>query len=174
MKKIGLLIFSIVFLSTISAFADCGQQNQPVKQWYTMLQQKNCDSPQIAENCNNPCEKELYTRPCPVDTFLCTNKDKEELYKCLGLSDTQICTADKINDKYETEVLSLNERIKCEQKSLYDMKKACNKGSDYRKTKSKIRELKKERKEICKRYEKKFKAILSDNQRHKYNKYKRK
>ena len=176
MKKIGLLIFSVICLSSLCAYSDCHTGNAPIKQWYTIPAQKSCDKAceKLAEKpCNKPCEKEMYTRTCPVDTFLCTNKGKEDLYKCIGLSDSQICTADKINDKYETEVLSLNEKIKCEQKKLYDMKKACTKGSEYRHTKREIRKLKKERKEICKCYEKQFKTILSDNQRRAYNKYKK-
>ena len=170
MKKIGLLIFSII-LATSCVFADCNKTNAPVKEWYSIPpQQKSCDKP-IQKPCDNPCEKKMYTRECPKDTFLCTGKEIDELFKCIGLSETQICNAKKFQDKYETEVLSLNERIKCEQKNLYEMKKACNKGSEYRKTKKVIKDLKSERKKICKCYEKQFKETLSDEQRHSYNKY---
>ncbi len=165
MKKIGLLIFSII-LASLCAFADCNQPNAPVREWYTISPQKSCEKP-----CDNPCEKKMYTRECPKDTFLCTGKEIDELFKCIGLSETQICNAKKLQDKYETEVLSLNERIKCENKNLSDLKRSCNKGSEYRKTKRTIKDLKKERKKICKCYEKQFKETLSDEQRHAYNKY---
>ena len=48
MNKIGLLIFSIVFLCSMSVFADCHNQQQPIRQWYTIPAQKSCE---------NPCEK---------------------------------------------------------------------------------------------------------------------
>ena len=150
MKKIALLILLIVCMYTSTVFADT-----------------NCQTPCKKQQ---ECKQKVYTRTCPADTFLCTNKDKDELFKCVGLSDTQICTAEKINDKYEMEVLSLNEKIKCEQKKLYDLKKACCKGSDYRATKREIKSLKRERKKICKCYEEQFKAILSDEQKKQYRK----
>ncbi|MBQ9245101.1 hypothetical protein IJ182_02410 [bacterium] len=165
MKKIGLLFLSITVLSTMNVFAASNCNDCPSKkQAYSAPYQKPCEK---------PCEKKMYTRPCPVDTFLCTGKDKDKMYKCLNLTDTQICTADKINDKYEIEVLSLNEKIKCENKRLYDLKQTCYDKKEYRKIKRNLKNLKKERKEICKCYEKQFKAILSNQQIREYRKYKK-
>jgi len=95
------------------------------------------------------------------------------LFRQMGLSETQICTAMKIQDKYELEVLSLNERIQCEEQSLNSLKSNCAKNSQLRKQKRTIKDLKKKRKEICKCYEKQFKALLSDQQKRAYNKYKK-
>ncbi len=152
MKKISLLILTFVCFISMNAFAD------------------NCKTPCPAPN---PCPKKVYTRPCPKDTFLCTNKEKDELLKCLGLSETQMCTTEKIQDKYELETLSINERIKCEEQNLNHLKKQCASKGDMRKVKNTIKELKKERKEICKCYEKQFLAILSDEQRKAYKNYKK-
>lgn len=156
MKNFGLLIFAAVVLCSVNVFAD--NNSTPC--------QKPCNTPKT-------CEKKMYTRPCPVDKFLCTGKDKDKLYKCIGLSNTQICTADKINDKYEMEVLSINEKIKCENKRLYDLKQNCMNKSEYREVKKNLKELKRERKKICKCYENQFKEILSDNQKREYKKYKK-
>ena len=57
----------------------------------------------------------------------------------------------------------MNEKIKCENSKLNDLKKSCNKGKEYRATKREIKNLKKERREICKCYEKQFKVILFGN-----------
>ena len=66
-----------------------------------------------------------------------------------------------------------NEQIECECAKLNDLKANCAKYNDIRKQKNVIKKLKKTKKEICDCYEKQFKALLSDSQKKKYNKYKK-
>lgn len=185
MKKIYLLVLSMVFICTSSAFAECNCHKTPVKQNCSSPCKpkcNHCDKPAVSPCEKNispcdkpvsPCEQEMYSRACPVDGFLCTNKDKACIYREIGLSETQICTADKIQDKYELEVMSLNEKIKCEQQNLNDLARNCASAKDKRRVNRDIKDLKKERKDICKCYEKQFEAILSDDQRHAYRKAKK-
>lgn len=120
-------------------------------------------------NCQKPCEVTQTPVSCS-DNFLCTCKNMEELFDCIGLSETQICNAMKIQEKYELEVLSLNEQIKCEEEKLCSLKKSCGSKREMCKTKKRIKELKKERKRICKCYEKQFKSLMSSMQIKKYKK----
>ena len=176
MKKIGLLMLLILLTGMLTVQADNCNSNPPVRKMYTytpMPKKQPCNKP-VQTPCEKPCSPEpVYSRACPADTFLCTGKEKNAMFKCLKLSETQICNADKLQDKYETEVLSLNERIQCEKKKLYEMKKACTKGSEYRRTKREIKRLKKERNKICECYEKQFKVTLSSEQIKEYKRYKK-
>ena len=176
MNKIKILVLALLCISTLNVYADVNCNKTPVKKTYTYsplpAKQNNCSKP-AEKSCDKPCPQPVYTRECPAETFLCTGKERTSLFKCMNLSETQICNAEKLQDKYETEVLSLNERIQCEKKKLYQMKKACTKGSEYRKTKREIRRLKKERNKICKCYEKQFKTTLSDQQIKEYKRYKK-
>ena len=70
-------------------------------------------------------------------------------------------------------MLSLTERIECENQKYCQMKENCAKASELRKQKRLIRKLEKKRKEICKCYEKEFKTTLSKDQQKAYNKYKK-
>ena len=155
MKKLYVLFLSFICLCSLGCFADHNYSK-------TVPQQKNCP---------NPCPQ-TYQQPT-TECFLCTNKPAYTLFKQMNLSETQICTAMKIQDKYALEVLSLNERIKCEEEALCRLKANCAKNSEIRKQNKLIKKLKKDRKEICKCYEKQFKSILSDQQKHSYNKYKK-
>ncbi len=142
------------------------QYNQQYNQYYN----KSCNEPcqkQYSTPCNKPCSDpcdENYSNTYGSECFLCTNRNIDELFNCMNLSETQLCTAMKIQDKYELEVLSLNERIQCEEQKIYALKQNCAKKSEIRNVNRTIKDLKKKRKEICKCYEKQFKAILSDSQ----------
>lgn len=163
MKKICLLFMCVVCLCSLSSYAN-GQYTRN----YQMQQKPACEKP-----CKpNPCEKECPT-PCPSSCFLCTNANMNTLFKQMNLCDTQICNAMKIQGKYEQEVLSLNERIECEEENLCRLEETCAKYSDIRKQKSLIKKLEKKKKEICECYEKQFKATLSQDQQRLYNKYKK-
>ena len=156
MKKLCLLLLSFVFLSSACyATSHCQNQAQYSKAHQTV---KNCPKKQ-EQHCSGK--------------FLCTNRNMSNLFHEMRLSDTQICTATKINDKYTLEVLSLNERIQCEHQNLYVLKQKCAKNSEIRKQKRLIKRLEKDRKKICKNYECQFKAILSDDQKKAYKKYKK-
>jgi len=154
MKKISLLIIVLFCCASINAFAE-----------------DNCGTP--CPKPAPPCEKKMYTRPCPVETFLCTGKSKECLFNAAGLSESQLCTANKIQDKYELEVLSLNERIKCEEERLNSLKRKCAKKSEMKKQKKIISELKSDRKDICKCYEAEFRDMLTSEQWSAYKKAKK-
>lgn len=159
MKKICLLFMCIVCLCSLSSYADMS---------YATKTNTNCEKP-----CTpNPCQKS-YQTPCPSSCFLCTSANMNTLFKQMKLCDTQICNAMKIQDKYVQEVLSLNERIECEKATLCRLEQNCAKGSEIRKQKRLIKKLEKKRKEICKCYEKQFKATLSSDQQRLYNKYKK-
>lgn len=163
MKKLCLLFMCVVCLCSLSSYADnhCSKQQN-------LKPKTNCEKP-----CTpNPCEK-TYQTPCSSSCFLCTKANINTLFKQMNLCETQICNAMKIQGKYEQEVLSLNERIECEKATLCQLEKSCTKASEIRKQKRLIKKLEKKKKEICKCYEKQFKATLSTDQQKLYNKYKK-
>ena len=142
MKKFSLLLLSLICFCSLSTFAThdscCENHNQTYKkvkqsnencQKTYMEKQKNCDT------------------PCPVTSinscFLCKDIDKNSLFQQMNLSSTQICTANKIHDKYEQEVYSLQERIVCEHQKLSKLKSDCAKKSVQRKQKRVIKRLEK-------------------------------
>ncbi len=156
MKKFYLLFLSFICLCSSSVFADspCDREMRT----------------QPTQNCEKPCQK----NNIPVNEnscFLCTNANMETLFCNMNLSETQICNAEKIQDKYEQEVLSISERIDCENAKYRQLKQACAKWNELHKQKSLIRKLEKKRKQICECYEKEFKTTLSRDQIRTYNKY---
>lgn len=176
MKKLYLLFLSFICLCSLSAFADspCDKEikkvpstncQKPCTKQYQRTYQTPCKKP-----CEKPCPK-AYTPSC--NKFLCTNADMNTLFKNMNLSSTQVCNAQKIQSKYEQEVLSLNERLQCEREKLCQQEQTCAKGSEIRKQKRLIKKLEKKKKEICKCYEKQFKATLSSMQQKAYRKYKK-
>ncbi len=160
MKKINLLFLSIICLCSLCAFAD-----SPCDQEKTYTNKPACTKP-----CPKPCEQNPYTKTCASECFLCTNTNINSLFSQIGLSETQICTAMKIQEKYELEVLSLNERIQCEKQNLNLAKQRCAKYCEIMKQKRSIKKLEKEKKKICKNYECQFKSLLSDQQKKAYKK----
>ena len=163
MKKIYLLL-SFIFLFTASAFAttNCNSPCDCHKQTYNSTYQENTTSSDAC-NCLNTLN----------NCFLCTKTNKDNLFKQMNLSSTQICAANKIQDKYEQEIYSLEERIKCEQENLCKLKSNCSKKSDIRRQKRKIKDLEKKRKEICKCYQEQFKSMISKEQYKIYKQYKK-
>ena len=157
MKKLSILFLSFICLSSLSIFAD-SPCDKEVKNKQVMSYQK-------------PCQKQ-YTSQSTSNCFLCTDAKKNTLFKQMCLSDTQICNANKIQDKYEQEVLSLCERIDCEKVKYNQLKQACAKANELRKQKRLIKKLEKKKKEICNCYEKEFKTTLSKDQEKLYRKYK--
>lgn len=155
MKKLNALFMTFICLCTLCAFAENNFE-------YSNTQIQNCQKqcPQTMQRPRSEC-------------FLCTNKNMCTLFSQMKLSNTQTCTAEKIQDKYDLEVYSLNDRIKCEEESLCKMKSACCKSSEIKKQKRLIKKLKNERKKICKCYEEQFKSILSNDQKKSYRKYKK-
>ena len=184
MKKIYFLFLSFICLSCLSVYADspCDSEMQKTSKstcprchkqhkYYTY-------APTKTSSCQKPCEKMYNPPPTPSfdscsSSFLCTKRDMKSLFRCMNLSETQICNAQKIQNKYEQEVLSLNERIKCENEKYYELKNNCSKNSELRKQKRLIKKLEKKRKEICKCYEKQFEVTLSSMQRKAYRKAKK-
>lgn len=148
MKRLFLLFICVVCLCSLSSFANSHYSTE------------------------NNCEKS-YKQPGPTSCFLCTNANMNTLFKQINLCETQICNAMKIQSKYEQEVLSLNERIECEKAALCKLEQNCSNGSEIRKQKRLIKKLEKKKKEICKCYEKQFKATLSKDQERAYNKNKK-
>ncbi len=189
MKKIYLLILSLLCLSSLAVFAasPCDSE-QGYSGYYSQNNgyynnQKSCNKPckkHYQTPCQTPCEKTYQTpcqTPCQADAqsecFLCTNRNMNSIFSQMNLSETQMCTAMKIQDKYALEVLSINERIQCEKQNLSLLKQKCAKRSEMRKQNRTISRLKKDRKKICKCYEDQFKAILSDEQKKAYKKAKK-
>ncbi len=147
MKKIGIYMVCIALLASLQAFADC---EFPVK---------------------NICPQTYEQNQC--DKFLCTNSDIEDIFHETGLSDSQICTARKLQEKYELETLSVNDRLEYEENVLNEYINTCADNNCIREQKKKIKNLKKTRNDICKCYEKQFKVMLSNAQRKAYNKYRK-
>ena len=181
MRKIYLLAVSLVCLRSLSVYAASPCDSEQAQKKYPPCaktnQQMQCQKPcqKQEQQCQKPCN------PCPSpcensyksDCFLCTCKNMVALFQAVGLSETQICTAMKIQDKYELEVLSLKERIQCEKQNLCRLQEKCAKGSEIRKQKRLIKRLEKDVKKICKTYECQFKNILSDPQKKAYRKAKK-
>lgn len=147
MKKLGIYIVCVLLLASLEVLAMPG-----------CVEENTC--PQTYET--NPCSK-----------FLCTNSDIETVFDETGLSESQICTAKKLQEKYELETLSVNDRLMYEENVLNEYIQTCTKNSDIREQRKKIKDLKKTRNDICKCYEKQFKSMLSTPQRKAYNKYRR-
>ena len=148
MKKIGIYIVCVALLASLQALADCGCPKE-----------------------ENICPQTYETSTC--NKFLCTNSEMEDIFHETGLSDSQICTARKLQEKYELETLSVNDRLQYEENVLNEYLATCANNSDIREQKRKIKNLKKTRNDICKCYEKQFKVMLSTPQRKAYNKYRR-
>lgn len=161
MKKFNLLLLTLICLCSLTAYAGCGSCSKEQVQPRT-----SCETP-----CETKCPQTCIT-PCS-ERFLCTKTNLDSLKSCMNLSEAQLCNAHKIQEKYDQEVYSMNERIKCEKQKLCQMERNCAKGSEIRKQKRLIRRLEKEIKKICDCYEKQFKATLSDQQIRAYNKSKK-
>lgn len=167
MKKLYLLLLSFICFCSLSAFAQsntcCEKQIKP---------STSCEKP-CPTKCSDSCKSNCihsFKNQC----FLCTKNDMNSLFRCMNLSEAQICNAGKIQDKYEQEVLSLEERIQCENQKLCQLERNCAKKGDIRKQKRLIKKLEKKKREICKCYEQQFKATLSSQQIRAYNKNKKK
>ena len=179
MRKLNLLLMSFLCLCSLGAYATshCDKTIPRGAHYsYVTPTQKTCQKPCTKVEPIKPCQPkcpQTYSNPCKSECFLCTNTNMMNLFKQMNLSETQICNAMKLQDKYEQEVYSLNERLECENANLCQLKQKCNKGRDYRETKKTIKELKKTRKEICKCYEDQFKSTLSADQKRAYRKYKK-
>ena len=149
LKKIFLLILSLIFLCSLCVFAasnDCNKKQKCEKSYSQTYEQ------------------------CLTECFLCTEKTMASAFSGMNLSSNQICNAKKMQEKYEQEVLSVEEKIQCEEEKLNELKEKCTSDSTIRKQKRRIKELKKTRKEICERYQKEFKSTLSSDQEKTYKK----
>ncbi len=184
MKKIYLLLLSFICLTAMSVYADspCDsemhtKQKAPCQRCKKYHKNYSASQTRTTRTCKTPCKtlppQPEYSYEQTCDGFLCSAKDSNTLFKCMHLSETQICNAMKIQEKYEQEVLSLNERIQCENEKYYQLKSSCAKGSEVRKQKRLVKKLMKTKKDICKCYEKQFEATLSDMQRKAYRKAKK-
>ncbi len=156
MKKISLLILSLFCLCSMSAFA---------------THDNCCKKPQSVPKCEKPCPQTYTESDC--DSFLCTEKNMNSVFSGMNLSNAQICNAKKIQEKYEQEVLSLEEKLECECAKLKELEECCANASEIRKQKNVIKELEKTKKKICECYENQFKATLSSDQERIYNKNKK-
>ncbi len=164
MRKFYALIVSFLCLGLSCVYADSpcdGEMKGKTFQNQQMRRMPNVQNPSYnsVNNDRNLCK-----------CFLCKKQRTDFLFKALCLSDTQICTALKIQDKYELEVLSLNERIACEKEKLCALENNCVSGCEKREQKRLIKRLEKDKKQICECYEKQFKSILSDTQLKTYKK----
>ena len=177
MKKLSILFLSFVCLSSLSVFADSPCDNEVTKKTYqtqnTMPKNQGKYKYYYYKTQQQPCQPKCNKQKSTCNYFLCTNADMNTLFENMCLSDTQICNAEKINDKYNQEVLSITERIECENQKYCEMEENCAKSSELRKQKRLIKKLEKKKKEICKCYEKEFKTTLSKDQQKAYNKYKK-
>ena len=169
MKKFYFLFGALICFCTANVFAASPCDSEISNgQHSTSKCERGIEKTPIT-NCQKPCEVTQRPVSCS-DNFLCTCKNMEKLFNCIGLSETQKCNAMKIQEKYELEVLSLNEQITCEENKLCSLKKGCSSNKEIKKSKKRIKNLKKERKRICKCYEKQFKSLMSDMQIKKYKK----
>ena len=150
MKKTGLLILAIIVLCSLYAFADSDECCDKAKQKV----ETNC--PQTSVNCLDEC-------------FLCTEKNMKSVFSGMNLSNAQICNAQKIQEKYEQEVYSIEEKIQSEIEKLTALKNSCSSKFDIHKQRRYIKNLEKTKKKICNCYQEEFKTSLSKDQEKIYN-----
>ena len=143
MKKVYLLLLSFAFLCSLSGFA-----NSPCDSEMKMQPKTQTSVP-----CQKPCQKPC-NKPC--------EKPSPQAYVKPCSSECFLCT----NKNMKTLFTQM-------QANLCQLKQSCAKRSQINKVKKTIKNLKKKRKEICKCYEKQFKALLSDQQKKAYRKYKK-
>ena len=148
MKKTVFLICLLFCFISLVAIADSKDNKK------STLQRVPIESCQDNQECN----------------FLCWCIKKCELYKALNMSDSQKCRADKIQNNYEFDTLTLREKIKCEEETLSKLIQKCACESEIKAQKKIIKVLKKELKETCKCYSKEFEDLLSDKQEKQYKK----
>ena len=148
-KKLFLLILSLICLCSLCVFAASNDCNKKAE--------SKVSCPQTYEHCLTEC-------------FLCTEKTMASAFSGMNMSSNQICNAKKLQEKYEQEVLSIEEKIQCEEEKLNELKRKCSSKSAIRKQKRYIKELKKTKKKICDCYQKEFKSTLSSDQERRYNK----
>ena len=158
MKKVLLFTLCILCLNINTVFA---------------TDNSNCNKQEPVNNeCPKPCPQ-VYKDANNSECFLCSNQTLNSLAKCMNLSEAQLCNAYKLQEKYEQEVYSLNERICCEERTLAQLEATCSKWSDKHKQKSLIKKLNRDKKKICKCYEEQFKTTLSQDQIREYNRAKK-
>ena len=152
MKKVGLLVLAIIVLCSLYAFAAsdecCDKKNNEQK-----IETK---CPQTGVNCLDEC-------------FLCTEKNMKSVFSGMNLSSAQICNARKIQEKYELEIYSLEEKIQCEREKLTELKENCSSKFELNKQRRVIKNLEKTKQKICNCYQEEFKATLSKDQEKIYN-----
>ena len=149
MKKLTSTLLCLFCMTPVIVFADC--QN---------AKQKTIFDTAPIESCKD--NQECY--------FLCYGIKKCELYKKLGLSETQKCRADKIQDNYEFDTLSIREKLKCEEEALARLNQKCACESEIKAQKKKLKALRKDLKKTCKCYDREFQSFLSDSQAKQYKK----
>lgn len=171
MKKLLMAMTLTMALATGSAYAGCG-----------------CDTPKTDCGCNSkpkcesPCKKSCEDKPtceecgeraknCFSD---CKDQKREELYCRLNLDSCQRDQAMEIEDRYDSDLDCIGDKIKADHKCLCkSLSASCLDKSDVRDKERVLKDDFKDLKSTLKCMDKDFKAILKCDQKSEYRKIKR-
>lgn len=179
MKKLLMALTLTMALATGSAYAgcgcdvpknDCGCDRKPKCE-------RPCDKP-----CHKPCKKECDDRPdcaecadrarsCFSD---CKDQKREELYCRLNLDTCQRDQANEIEERYESDLDCIGDKIKADHKCLCEaLHASCLDKSAVKDREKVLKEDFKDLKAKLKCMDKEFKQILKCDQKSEYRKIKR-
>ena len=165
MKKLLMALTLTMALATgaPSAFADCGC---PVPKDDCGCKPK-CETP-----CNTPTCEECAERA--KDFCNCRDQKREEIYCRLNLDSCQREQAMDIEDKYDSDLDCIKDKIKDDHKCLCnELNSACLDKTAVRSAEKNLRQDKRDLKAKLKCMDKDFKAILKCDQKAEYRKIKR-
>ena len=163
MKKLLTALTLTMLFAVGTAYADCG---------CGVPQKEDCSKPKCEKQCDKPsCEECAKRAECFSD---CRDKKREELYCRLNLDSCQREQAMNIEEKYDSDLECIFDKIKSDHKCLCEaLGESC---LDKSLVKDKERILKEDMKELkskLKEMDKDMKAILKCEQKSEYRKIKR-
>ena len=166
MKKLLLALALTMSLSAASAFADCG----------CPVQKDDCGcikKPKCEKQCDKPSCEECAQRAkeCFSD---CRDQKREELYCRLNLDSCQRDKAMDIENRYESDLECIHDKIKSDHKCLCKtLGTSCLDKDAVKNNERVLKEDFKELKSKLKCMDKEFKSILKCEQKSEYRKIKR-
>ncbi len=190
MKKLSLLLCSMVFISAMASEAacPCKTTTKPCTPPCEAPAAPVCTTPNVTPPCPPPCATPC-PPPCPAP---CTNVEnnscgckvpteaviKEEsncyqlsqcdLFKKLCLNQCQFDKANCIYNKYLCDTESIKKRLACEKQKLCEMIKGCATPQEIKNQKKTIKNVKKDIKEKWACYQENLKELLTKDQLKKY------
>ena len=166
MKKLLMALTLTMALVTSSAYADCG----------CPVQKDDCGcakKPRCEKQCNKPGCAECAERAKECFSN-CRDQKREELYCRLNLDTCQREQAMEIEDKYESDLECIHDKIKADHKCLCEtLGESCLDKNAVKDREKVLKEDFKDLKAKLKSMDKDFKSILKCEQKSEYRKIKR-